>query len=85
MNQEQLDEYVEQMNKTFDVEFYEMYKNNDTNDYELELKGKDEKVMRIIAIKDETFPIKNKDNIRIGAVAYTPIETKYSKNCPSQH
>ena len=73
MDQEQLDDYITQMNKAFETEFYEMYKNNYTNDYELELKSKDEKVIRVVAIKNKkSFPISDKENIRIGAVAYTP-------------
>lgn len=76
MTEEQLDEYIAQMNKTFDVEFYEMYQNNYTDDYEAELNSKDEKIIRVVAIKDEKkFPISDKENIRIGAVAYTPPPT----------
>ena len=77
INKDQLDEYVAQMNKTFDVEFYEMYKNNYTNDYELELKHKDDKVIRLVAIKeDKSFPINTEIEYRIGAVAYTPSPEK---------
>lgn len=80
MNQQQLDDYIKQMNKTFDVEFYEMYENNDTNDYEIELRNKDEKVMRIVAIKDEeTFPINTDKKCKIGAITYTQFSKSNRK------
>lgn len=74
INQEQLDDYIARMNKEFEIEFYELFntnlnKNDDENEIEIELKN--EKLIRIVAIKnDAKFPIKSNENVKVGAVVY---------------
>jgi hypothetical protein len=83
ITQKQLDDYISRLNKTFEVEFYEMFRNTDKKTkeviYEFEKKEK-EKLIRCVAIKNEkSFPINSETNnvendiedVRIGAITYT--------------
>ena len=70
INQEQLDDYIQRLNKEFEIEFYELF-SKDTNDEEIEIKLKKEKqkLIRLVAIKDnKTFSKSKKENYKIGAV-----------------
>jgi len=73
INQEQLDEYIAKMNKAFDIEFYELHKNNNTSNYEIELKNENEKIIRVVAIQEQKpFPTNIEGKAKIGVIAYTP-------------
>ena len=80
INQEQFDDYIDRMNKYFDIEFYELFQidSNEELKHEImkfELNSKDENVIRMVAIQnDNSFPIKEKDTYTIGAVTYTPAK-----------
>ncbi len=44
INQEQLDDYIQRLNKEFEIEFYELFsKNTNENDEEIEIKLNKEK------------------------------------------
>ena len=80
INQEQFDDYINRMNKYFDIEFYELFQidSNEELKHEImkfELNSKDENVIRMVALQnDNSFPIKEKDTYTIGAVTYTPAK-----------
>ncbi len=66
INQEQLEDYLQRMNKEFDTYYYEM-NNKNGQDYECELTNK--KVIRMVAVNEENF-IENKEpKVRVGLVA----------------
>lgn len=77
INQQQLDEYIARLNKEFEIEFYEiaqmdLNKNYGDKEVEFELDTAKEKLIRMVAVKEEkSFPISQEENIRIGAIAYT--------------
>ena len=72
INQEQLDDYIERLNQEFEIEFYELFsKNVNENEKEIELKLNKEKqkLIRLVAVKDnKTFSKLKKENYKIGAV-----------------
>ena len=72
INQEQLDDYIQRLNKEFDIEFYELYsKNTNENDEEIEIKLNKEKqkLIRLVAVKnDKKFSKSSKENYKIGAI-----------------
>ena len=72
INQEQLDDYIARLNKEFEIEFYELFsKNVNENEEEIEIKLNKEKqkLIRLVAIKDnKTFSKSKKENYKIGAV-----------------
>ena len=72
INQEQLDDYIQRLNKEFEIEFYELFsKNTNENNEELELKLNKEKqkLIRLVAVKSEKiFSKSKKENYKIGAV-----------------
>lgn len=72
INQEQLDGYIERLNKEFEIEFYELFsKNVNENEKEIEIKLNKEKqkLIRLVAIKnDKKFSKSKKENYKIGAV-----------------
>ena len=54
INQEQLDDYIQRLNKEFEIEFYELFsKNKNENDEEIEIKLNKEKqkLIRLVAVK----------------------------------
>ncbi len=77
INQEQLDDYIERLNKEFEIEFYELgqidlNKNYGDKEAEFELDKNKEKLIRMVAVKEEkSFPTEKEENVRIGAVTYT--------------
>ena len=78
INQEQLDEYIARLNKEFEIEFYELgemdlnKKYNKDDGVEFELNRAEEKLIRMVAVKEEkSFPTSQEDKVRIGAIAYT--------------
>ncbi len=72
INQEQLDDYITRLNQEFEIEFYELFsKNVNENKEEIELKLNKEKqkLIRLVAVKDnKTFSKSKKQNYKIGAV-----------------
>ncbi len=72
INQEQLDDYIARLNQEFEIEFYELFsKNVNKNEKEIELKLNKEKqkLIRLVAVKDnKTFSKSKKENYKIGAV-----------------
>ena len=72
INQEQLDDYIERLNKEFEIEFYELFsKNVNENEEEIEIKLNKEKqkLIRLVAVKNnKTFSKLKKENYKIGAV-----------------
>ena len=72
INQEQLDDYIQRLNKEFEIEFYELFsKNTDENDVEIEIKLNKEKqkLIRLVAVKnDKKFSKTKKENYKIGAI-----------------
>ena len=80
INKEQFDDYIDRMNKYFDIEFYELFQidSNEELKHEImkfELNSKDESVIRMVALQNEnSFPIKEKETYTIGAVTYTPAK-----------
>ncbi len=80
INQEQFDDYIDRMNKYFDIEFYELFQIDSNEELKhkimkFELNSKDENVIRMVALQnDNSFPIKEKDTYTIGAVTYTPAK-----------
>ena len=72
INQEQLDDYIQRLNKEFEIEFYELFsKTTNENEEEIELKldkGK-QKLIRLVAVKnDKKFSKAKKENYKIGAI-----------------
>ena len=72
INQKQLDEYIERLNKEFEVEFYEVFPenmNNKSKIVELELNKEKQKLIRLVAVKsDKKFSKSKEENVKIGAV-----------------
>ena len=72
INQEQLDDYIQRLNKEFEIEFYELFsKNTNENDEEIEIKLNKEKqkLIRLVAVKnDKKFSKSSKKNYKIGAI-----------------
>lgn len=72
INQEQLDDYIQRLNKEFEIEFYELFsKNTNENDEEIEIKLNKEKqkLIRLVAVKNnKKFSKSSKENYKIGAI-----------------
>ena len=69
INQEQLDDYIQRLNKEFEIEFYELFsKNTNENDEEIEIKLNKEKqkLIRLVAVKnDKKFSKSSKKIIKL--------------------
>ena len=72
INQEQLDDYIERLNKEFEIEFYELFSkdvNQNEEEIEIKLNKQKQKLIRLVAVKNEkTFSKSKKENYKIGAV-----------------
>ena len=72
INQEQLDDYIANLSKEFEIEFYELFaKDVNENEQEIEIKLNKEKqkLIRLVAVKDnKRFSKIKKENYKIGAV-----------------
>ncbi len=72
INQKQLDEYIERLNKEFEVEFYEIFPENMNGKPkigELELNKGKQKLIRLVAVKsDKKFHKTGEENVKIGAI-----------------
>ena len=72
INQKQLDEYIERLNKEFEVEFYEIFPENMNGKpkiVELELNKGKQKLIRLVAVKsDKKFHKTGEENVKIGAI-----------------
>ena len=67
INQEQLDDYISRLNQEFEIEFYELFsKNANENEEEIELKLNKEKqkLIRLVAVKDNKTFLKSKKIIK---------------------
>ena len=88
INQEQLDDYITALNKEFEIEFYELFSNNvNENEEEIELKLNKEKqkLIRLVAVKDnKTFSKSKEENYKISAVIsnrkWKSLEEKFELN-----
>ena len=68
INQKQLDEYIERINKEFEVEFYELFTKNE-EEFEIKLNKEKQKLIRLVAVKSEKkFYKTNEENVKIGAI-----------------
>lgn len=72
INQKQLDEYIERLNKEFEVEFYEVFSENmngKSKIVELKLNKEKQKIIRLVAVKSDKKIYKtNEENIKIGVI-----------------
>lgn len=72
INQKQLDDYIERLNQEFEIEFYELFSKNmneNENEIEIKLNKEEQKLIRLVAVKDnKTFSKSKKENYKIGAV-----------------
>ena len=84
INQEQLDDYIQRLNKEFEIEFYELFsKNTNENEEEIEIKLNKEKqkLIRLVAVKnDKKFSKSSKENYKIGAIISNQKWKNYRKN-----
>jgi len=68
ISQEQLDDYITNLNKEFEIEFYELFL-KDEEEIELKLNKEKQKLIRLVAVKDnKRFSKTKKENYKIGAV-----------------
>lgn len=68
INQEQLDYYIANLNKEFEIEFYELFSRNE-QEIEIKLSKEKQKLIRLVAIKsDKKFSKTKEQNYKIGAV-----------------
>ncbi len=72
INQKQLDEYIERLNKEFEVDFYEVFPENmngKSKIVELNLNKEKQKLIRLVAVKSEKkFYKTNEEKVKIGAI-----------------
>ncbi len=72
INQEQLDDYIQRLNKEFEIKFYELFSKNanrNNEEIELTLNKEKQKLIRLVAVKsDKKFSKSKKENYKIGAV-----------------
>ena len=70
INQEQLDDYIQRLNKEFEIEFYELFsKNKNDEEFEIKLNKEKQKLIRLVAVKnDKNFSKTKKENYKIGAI-----------------
>lgn len=68
ISQEQLDDYITNLNKEFEIEFYELF-SKDEEEIEIKLNKEKQKLIRLVAVKDnKRFSKTKKENYKIGAV-----------------
>ena len=68
INQEQLDDYITNLNKEFEIEFYELFSKNE-QEIEIKLNKEKQKLIRLVAVKDnKRFSKTKKENYKIGAI-----------------
>lgn len=70
INQEQLDDYIQRLNKEFEIEFYELFsKNKNDEEIEIKLNKEKQKLIRLVAVKNnKKFSKSSKENYKIGAI-----------------
>ena len=72
INQEQLNDYIERLNKEFEIEFYELFSKNvneNKEEFEIKLNKEKQKLIRLVAVKDnKTFSKSKKEYYKIGAI-----------------
>lgn len=68
INQEQLDDYITNLNKEFEIEFYELFSKNE-KEIEIKLNKEKQKLIRLVAVKNnKRFSKTKKENYKIGAI-----------------
>ena len=68
INQEQLDDYIKNLNKEFEIEFYELFSKNE-QEIEIKLNKEKQKLIRLVAVKNnKRFSKTKKENYKIGAI-----------------
>ena len=68
INQEQLDDYITNLNKEFEIEFYELFSKNE-QEIEIKLNKEKQKLIRLVAVKNnKRFSKTKKENYKIGAI-----------------
>ena len=72
INQEQLDDYIQRLNKEFEIVFYELFSDNiheNNEEVEIKLNKEKQKLIRLVAVKNnKTFSKSKKENYKIGAI-----------------
>lgn len=72
INDAQLQDYIQRLNKEFEVEYYELFSKNvneNDNEIELELNKEKQKLIRLVAVKsNKKFSKTKQENYKIGAV-----------------
>ena len=70
INQEQLDDYIQRLNKEFEIELYELFsKNKKDEEIEIKLNKEKQKLIRLVAVKnDKKFSKTKRENYKIGAI-----------------
>ncbi len=68
IKQEQLDDYIQRLNKEFEIEFYELFSKNE-EEIEIKLNKEKQKLIRLVAVKsNKKFSKSKKENYKIGSV-----------------
>ncbi len=68
INQSQLDDYIANLNKEFEIEFYELFLKNE-EEIEIKLNKEKQKLIRLVAVKNnKRFSKTKKENYKIGAI-----------------
>lgn len=66
------DDYIQRLNKEFEIEFYELFSENiheNNEEVEIKLNKEKQKLIRLVAVKnDKKFARSKKENYKIGAV-----------------
>ena len=63
INQQQLDDYIARLNQKFEIEFYELFSKNvneNVEEIELKLNKEKQKLIRLVAVKDNKIFSKSK-------------------------
>ena len=56
INQEQLDDYIQRLNKEFEIEFYELFSENiheNNEEVEIKLNKEKQKLIKLVAVKSD--------------------------------
>ena len=71
-NRAQKNDYIQRLNKEFEIEFYELFSENiyeNNEEVEIKLNKEKQKLIRLVAVKsNKKFSKSNKENYKIGAI-----------------
>ena len=82
INQKQLDEYIERLNKEFEVEFYEVFPENMNGKpkiVELKLNKEKQKLIRLVAVKSDKKFSKSKEELFLDFSKYNIFISPYAR------